>query len=137
MNKNRMHWAYSPSKVASRKLLETEKKYITDYFQPLVEKFKKQYIAKKPDKQFNYLVDVYSKWDKNYFYLCEKFKADYPNRLVDEFEEKFVRLKCIGNDQFQFSYFRHTGKWVMVADNFTLKECLEMILSSPVFHPIS
>jgi len=34
--------------------------------------------------------------------------------LADEFEEKFVRLKITGKNQFEFSYFRHTGQWFLV-----------------------
>ncbi len=115
---------------------ESDKKNIQDYFHPLVESFKKQYISKNPNKEFNYLVDIYSKWYQNYFYLCEKFKSELPNRLDDEFEVKFVRLKYTGKNQFGFSYFRHTGQWHLVAEGLTLEECKEMILSNPVFQPI-
>ena len=119
------------------KLTELGKRNIQDDFQPLIESFKKQCISKNPNKEFNYLIDIYSKWYQNYFYLCEKYKSEHPNRIKDEFEAKFVRLTYTGKDQFEFSYFRHTGQWHLVAENLTLDECKEMILSNPNFQPIS
>ena len=129
-----MHSSKASLKV---KLTELGKKNIQGDFQPLVESFKKQCILQNPDKQFNYLIDIYSKWYQNYFYLCEKYKSEQPNRLADEFEVKIVRLKYTGKNLFDFSYFRHTGQWHLVAKSFTLEECKEMILSNPVFQPIS
>ena len=118
------------------KLSESDKNNIQDYFLPLVESFKKQYILKNPNKEFDYLIDIYSMWYQNYFYLCGKFKSEHPNRLADEFEVKFARLKYTGKNQFDISYFRHTGQWQLVAKGLTLDDCKEMILSIPVFQPI-
>jgi len=129
-------WILSPKKDSKTKLTESEKIEIQNYFQPLIDGFKKQYIQENPDKEFNYLIDVYSKWYQNYFYLCEKFKSEHPNRLVDEFEEKFVRLKFTAKNQFEFSYFRHTGQWFLVADGLTMEDCRDMILSNPNFQPM-
>ena len=126
----------SPEKDSKPKLSESEKISIRNYFQPLVDEFKRLYIKENPNKEDNYLIDVYSKWYQNYFYLCEKFKSEHPNRLVDEFEEKFVRLKFTGVNQFEFSYFRHTGQWFLVADGLTMEDCRDMILSNPNFQPI-
>jgi hypothetical protein len=136
MKKNKGYWMVAPAKGAKLSPAESDKKNVTDYFHPLVESFKKQYILKDPNKEYNYLVDVYSKWNQNYFYLCEKHRLEHPNGLVDEFEEKFVRLKYTGKDQFEFSYFRHTGKWHVVAEGLSLEKCREMIVSNPVFHPV-
>ena len=126
-----------PSSIKSLKIKpsQSDKKNIQDYFHPLVENFKKQHILKNPNKEFNYIIDIYSRWYQNYFYLCEKFKSEDPNRLNDEFEVKFVRLKYTGKNQLEFSYFRHTGQWHLVAEGLTLDECKVMILSNPVFQP--
>lgn len=137
MKNNKKYWMLSSRSNQKIKLSESEKYNIQDYFHPLIESFKKQYVLENPNKEFNYLVDIYSKWYQNYFYLCEKFKSEHPNRLMDEFEVKFVRLKYTGKNQFDFSYFRHTGQWHLVAENLTLDECKEMILSNPNFQPIS
>ena len=136
MKENKKYWMPSSIKSLKIKPSQSDKKNIQDYFHPLVEHFKKQYILKNPNKEFNYIVDIYSRWYQNYFYLCEKFKSEDPNRLDDEFEVKFVRLKYTGKNQFEFSYFRHTGQWHLVAEGLTLDECKDMILSNPVFQPI-
>lgn len=129
-------WVSSPKKVSKAELSESYKISIQNYFQPLVDEFKRQYIKKNPNKEFNYLIDIYSKWYQNYFYLCEKFKSEHPDRLVDEFEEKFVRMKFTGVNQFEFAYFRHTGQWFLVADGLTMEDCRDMILSNPNFQPM-
>jgi len=136
MTKNNKYWVLSSGKSTNVKPSESDKTRIQNYFLPLIESFKGQYIKENPDKEFNYLIDIYSKWYQNYFYLCEKFKSEHPNRLTDEFEMKFARLKFTVKDQFELSYFRHTGQWHLIADSLTLEDCRDMISSNPVFHPI-
>ncbi|NQV01519.1 MAG: hypothetical protein HQ542_02655 [Bacteroidia bacterium] len=115
---------------------EFEKQKITDGCQPLVEQFKIQYIRSNPDKQFNYLIDIYTRWRGNYLYFCEKYKSEGENRIADEFEVKFVRLEYIGRDKFKLSYFRHTEQWFQVATDLTLQDCLDMMREIPTFQPI-
>lgn len=136
MKGNKRYWMPSSTRSPIIKPSEADKEHINNYFLPLIEAFKKQYIPKKPNKGFNYLVDIYSKWYQNYFYLCEKYRSEHPERIQDEFEMKFVRLKYTGKDQFEFSYFRHTGQWHLVSVGLTLDDCKNMILSNPVFQPI-
>lgn len=134
--KRKRQWSFSPKKPPKPKLSVGEKHTIQDCLQPIVEDFKKK-IPKNPHKEFNYLVDVYSKWFQNYFYFCEKFKSENPDRFVDEFEEKFLRLTYTGKNQFTLSFLRHTGQWMPVVTNLTLDECKEMIIKNPIFHPLS
>jgi hypothetical protein len=136
MKSKKRYWVPSSTKSLKTQPSESEKENISNYFIPLIEDFKKQYIPKKPKKEFNYLVDIYSKWYQNYFYLCEKYRAEYPDRIKDEFEMKFVRLKYTRKDQFELSYCRHTGQWQLVFVDLTLEDCKEMILSIPTFQPI-
>lgn len=135
MKGSKKYWMPSSTSNSVIKLSETDKEHVSNYFVPLIETFKKQYIPKNPNKKFNYLVDIYSKWYQKYFYLCEKYKSEHPQRIKDEFEIKSVRLKYTGKDQFEFSYFRHTGQWHLISVGLTLEECKEMILSNPVFQP--
>ena len=136
MKWNNKYRVLSKSKTGNGKPSERDKSTIDAYFYPVVEGFKQQYISKVPNKRYNYLVDVYSKWYQNYFYLCEKFEPGNSNELKKEFEVKFVRLKYTGKNQFDFSYFRHTGKWDLVAESLTMEECKDMIISIPAFQPI-
>jgi len=130
-------WSISGPKSINVKPSENVKIEIKQYFQPLIEDFKIQCIMKNPNKEFNYLIDIYSKWNRNYFYFCEKYKSESENRLADEFEVKFLRLKFIEKNLFELSYFRHTGQWqTVIPFAMTIEECKEMILSNPVFQPI-
>ena len=118
------------------KLTDYEKDRIKNLCQPLIDKFKSEYVSINPNKEFNYLVDIYIKWYRDNLYFCEKYKSESPNRIVDEFEEKFVRLKITNKDKFDISYMRHTGKWFSIAFGLTLNECLKMIENTPTLHPI-
>ncbi len=125
------------SKKPTAKRSDLKKTEIEKRCQPLVEKFKQQYIKENPDKAYSYLTDVYTKWRGNYLHFCQKFKSENPDKIKPEFERSFVRLEYLRSDSFNFSYFRHTGKWFPVATNLTLNDCFEMIESNPNFHPIS
>lgn len=118
------------------KLSDFEKNRVENQCQSLIEKLKSQYVLKNPDKQYNYLVDIYIKWNRGYLYFCGKYKTENHDRIVDEFEDNFVRLKIIKPDSFDISYMRHTEKWFLIARNLPLKECLEMIEDTPTFHPV-
>lgn len=128
-------WKYKGSKT-DVKFTDYEKSKIVAQCQPLIEFFKKQYIKECSDKRFDYPVNIYTKWYRNYLYFCEKFKSEHPNRIKDEYETKFVRLERTGKDNYNFSYFRHTGQWFLVATDLSLKDCLEMMEANPNFHPI-
>jgi len=137
MNNRKGYWGFSGTKSKNVKPSEYDKIEIIKYFQPLIEKFKSHCIKKNPNKNFNYLIDIYSKWTGNYFYICEKYKSETENRIADEFEVKLLRLKFIEKNLFELSYFRHTGQWQTVVPlGMTCQECKEMILSNPVFQPI-
>ncbi len=137
MKKNQKRWVFGSTKAPNVKPTEQEKQHINEFFEPLINAFKKQFVKENPNKDYNYVTDVYSKWYQNFFYLCEKFKAEHPNRIADEYEAKFVRLKYTGKDQFEFSYFRHTGQWHLVTSGLPLEQCKEMILENPAFQPMN
>lgn len=124
------------AKAKKRKVTDKQKLKVSQYFEPLILEFKKELQKIKPNKQFNYVVDIYTKWYQNYFYFCEKYKSEAENRIADEFETKFVRLEFISENNFTFSYFRHTGQWYLVTENNTLEDCLKMIIDNPNFRPI-
>lgn len=118
------------------KLTGYEKNRIESQCQPLIEKLKSQYVLKNPDKKYNYLVDIYIKWYRDYLYFCGKYKSENSDRPVDGIESNFVRFKIINPDSFEISYMRHTEKWFTIARDLTLNECLEMIEDIPTFHPV-
>ena len=137
MNNNRKYWhpPCNKSKIGSPS--DNEKNEISDFFQPIIEKFRIQSIKKNPNKKFNYLIDIYTKWNKNYFYICEKYKSEMENRIQDEFEVKIARLKFIEKNNFELSYLLHNDQWQKIFPvPLSLKDCAEMINSNPIFQPI-
>lgn len=117
-------------------LTENEKHRIEQRCMPVIEEFKSQYISDNPDKKDNYLVDLYLNWYRNYLNFCAKYKSEMEDRIKDEFEIRFVRLKIKGNNKVDFSYMRYTGNWHKVTGDISLEDSLEMIRGVPNFHPL-
>lgn len=65
-----------------------------------------------------------------------KYKSVGANKIVDEYERKYVRLEFITENNYNFSYFRHTGQWHLVAENCSLETCLQMINENGNFQPL-
>ncbi len=87
-----------------------------------------------PDEfQRNYIVDIYTKWYRHYFYFCAKYNVPSPNALVPFFEARFARLKYIRANQFNLAFMRYTGQWVEVYQDLSIEECLESIENDPFF----
>ena len=126
----------SPAVKPKAKLSDWKKAEISNRCQPIVGRFKQQYIKENPDKRYNYFTDIYIKWRGSHLLFCQKFKSEGQGMIETEFEESFVRFEYLGSENFNFSYFRHTGKWFPVANNLSLDDCLETIESNPNFHPI-
>jgi len=135
MAKKKYGWVHTTNKTIG-KPTPSDKQEVETFFQPLIEQFKKQFIKEKASGPFDYITDIYPKWYRSYFYLCAKYKSEHPNRIQDEYEEKFARLTFIKQGVFDIAYFRHTGQWFPIGENLGLEKCREMILSNPVLHPI-
>ncbi len=87
------------------------------------------------DKRFNYLVDISTKWYRNYFYFSAKYHCPGPNAIAPFFEDGFARLEYVGDDTFNVSYMRHTGQWWEIYSELSLEECLRAIGDEPHFIP--
>ena len=133
-----MAYGYMWVKTKPKKieLSNRQKNAIAEKCNLLIEILKKDLIADNPDKRNNYLADIYIKWRQNYLYFCAKYKAEYPERIAGEFEEKFVRLEFLEIDECNFSYMRNTGQWELINSGMKLSDCLEMIKDIPTFQPI-
>lgn len=129
-------WIPYGSKGKKSKITDAQKNAVTIFFEPLVRQFKKELQKRETDKQYNYTVDIYTKWYQNFFYFCEKNISESGGKITGEFETKFVRLAFVSENNFNFSYFRHTGQWHLVIENISLGDCLEMIIGNPNFQPI-
>lgn len=135
MPKKQKMWVYSPSKPEISDGFKIEvnqkaEKFIASVLKP---KYVKSHPAK--DVQDNYIVDIYSKWYRGYFYFCAKYHCPHPNAIKSHFEIKFARMEFIGNDRFALSYMRHTEQWWQIYPELTLEQCLKVIDEDPLFMP--
>jgi hypothetical protein len=127
-------WVYAPAKPTVPAEIKAEVQKKAD---SLVETFLKPNFIKPPpaDKQWDYIVDIYAKWYRGYFYFCSKYHCPGPTAMTDYFEAKFARLEYVGDGKFNVAYMRHTEKWWEIFQGFTLDQCLEAIQHIPNLQP--
>ncbi len=131
MARQKKTWVYSPSKPQKKsiKIPDKMKQYLQEKGDEIVENiFKPEYLTPVPEKQtLNHIVDIYTKWYRNYFYFCAKYQCPPDsNSRSSSFESKFVRLEYLGDDKFQYSEMRHTGQWLPTF-KMTADKCLELV----------
>ncbi|MCZ6872560.1 MAG: hypothetical protein O7G88_03360 [bacterium] len=97
---------------------------------------KPKHIKSPPDDaDFNYLVDIYTKWYRQYFYFYAKYHCPSPSAMAPDFETGFARLEYTGSGTFNLSYMRHTEQWWEIYSGLSLEECFEAIEDEPHFIP--
>ncbi|MHB8766445.1 MAG: LexA family protein [Deferrisomatales bacterium] len=85
--------------------------------------------------EWNYLVDLFTRWHGRYFYFMAKYACPGPHAAAPHFDLAFARLECVGGDQFHVAYSRHTGQWWELRRGATFNECVELIRTEPLLHP--
>lgn len=137
MTKRQKTWVYAPSKAKKPQVPETFKAQVQQKAAELVEAvLKPRYIVPPPEgMQFNYIVDIYTRWYRNYFYFCSKYACPGPNAIAPSFEDNFARLEYTGDDRFNLAYKRYTEEWIELFQDQTLDECLQLIQEGGWFTP--
>ncbi|MCY4329224.1 MAG: hypothetical protein OXC48_03960 [Endozoicomonadaceae bacterium] len=87
------------------------------------------------DNNFNYLSEIFSKWNRNYFYICGKYNCPGPRAISPSFETKFARMEYTHGGKYNLSYMRHTGRWFEICQNIDEDECLKLIANDSLFIP--
>ena len=137
MTKRRKAWIHSSPKQPKPKVPENVKLELEEKANALVEGVLKPAHVKPPpeDARFNYIVDIYTRWYRSYFYFCAKYHVPGPNAIAPFFEAKFARLEYIGNGRFSLSFMRHTERWIEIYTDLSVDECLAAIKDDPFFLP--
>ena len=137
MSKKQKTWVYSPPKPAKPKVPEAIKAEVDAKATELVNTVLKPAHIKPPrkDERFNYLVDIYTKWYRSYFYSSATYACPGPNALSPSFETKFARMEYVRDDRFNLSYMRHTGDWLEIYQDLSLDQCLATIRDGGPFLP--
>ena len=138
MTKRKKSWVYSASKGSKPSVPAPLKAKVEQAAQEFVKTvLKPRHVQPPPENaQFNYIVDVYSKWYRHYFYFCAKYHVPDPNAIEPYFENKFARLEYIGNEHFNLSYERHNGQWFQIYSDISLDECLNAVKDDPWFQAL-
>jgi hypothetical protein len=131
-------WIYAPAKAAKPKVPDATKQLVQQQFNELIEtELKPKCIQPPPtEHDFNYLVDIFGKWYRNYFYICGTYNCPSPRAIAPSFEEKFARFEYVGPDQFNVAYMRHTGQFWEFMRGLSLEECLHEAKTNPLLHPV-
>lgn len=129
-------WVYSPQPVLP-KMPENIKVEVEQKAIAFVDGVLKPKHVKPPpaEERWNYIVDIYIKWYRSYFYFCAKYRVSGPNAISPFFEAKFARMKYIGAGRFNLAYMRHTEEWMEIYSDLTIDECIETIENNPTFFP--
>jgi hypothetical protein len=137
MTKTQRRWVYSPRKSSAVQVPASVKAEVQHQADQLVETvLKPQHVQPPPkDYDFNYIVDIYTKWYRHYFYFCAKYCVPGQNAISPFFETKFARLEYIGGSHFNLSFMRYTGEWIEIYPNLPLEKCLTAIKDDPFFQP--
>jgi len=137
MKPGKAYWGYNPYKGAKPKVPDYVKSNLEMQAAKLINTVLKPMHIKPPPEnpQFNYIVDIYTRWHSRYFYFCATYHCPGENAIPPSFESKFARIEYIGKDSFNLSYMRHTGQWEVVFDELSAAECLEAIKDQPFFCP--
>lgn len=132
-------WIRLPEKKPKPQVSISEKQLIEQQCNDLiVTELKPKFILSRPeDYEWNYLVDIFGKWYRNYFYFCSIYNCPGKNAISPSFESRFVRLEYTGKDCFNVAYMRHTGQWWQIMQDLSLEECLSEIRNNPLLQPIS
>jgi hypothetical protein len=97
---------------------------------------KPRHIAPPPDHyEFNYIVDITTKWHGRFFYFVSKYASPGPNAISPFFDLPFTRLEYRHNGRFNVAYMRHTGQWWTVYEDLTINGAMETIREQEMFHP--
>lgn len=118
------------------KVPERLKLEVTTKANQLVEEFfKPRFVLPPPENpQFNYCVDLFTKWHGKFFYFSSTYRCPSPNCISEYFEAKWARLEHASGRYFHLAFMRHTGQFWTLYSGLTLEDCLKTIQEDEMFH---
>jgi len=131
-------YTWAPTKKRSNpKIPDGIKKEVKQKADTLINRvLKLKYIEPPPeDNDLNYLVDIFSRWYRAYFYFCAKYNCPSPNAMSPSFISNFARLEYVDRARFNLAYMRHTCQWFEIGFDLSLDQCLDEIENGPHFVP--
>ena len=129
-------WVYAPRSTPKAKVPDAVKTEVAQQGQRLIDEWKPHYVKAPPEgSHFNYIVDLFTKWQRHYFYFVAKYACPGPTASSPFFEAPFTRLEYVGENRFNLAFMRHTGKWVEVEQGLSLAKALDSIRHDGFYYP--
>lgn len=130
-------WMMAQRTGSKPKPPESLKAEVSSKAKKLIESVLKPKHVKSPPEndQFNYITDIWTKWQGGYFYFGATYACPGPGAIAPSFETKFARLEYSDGNRFNMSYMRHTEKWFELFHDLTLDECLDLVRDGCHFQP--
>ena len=96
--KSPKRWVRSPKAATKPKVAEDVKQHVQEQCDTFVETIlKPRHIQPPPDNaRFNYIVDLYNTWYRNFFYFCARYRCPSPDCRSEFFEVRYTRLEYTG-----------------------------------------
>ena len=137
MPKTRKQWVYSPPKPTKPTVPAAIKAELDAKAQALIaEHLKPTHVQPPPeDPQLNYLIDIWTKWYRGYFYFCGTYASPSPYAISPTFEVRFARMEYVGNSRFNLAFMRYTEQWLEIYQALSIDDCLASIRDEPFFSP--
>lgn len=134
---NKRSWRAKPPKKSKPNVPDSTQSILKEKAGRLIDDvMKPEHMKPAPtNNDFNYIVDIHSKWYRNYFYFCTTYNCPSANAISPSFETKFARMEYVAANRFNLAYMRHTGQWLEVFQDMSMDECLKMIEENPIFMP--
>jgi hypothetical protein len=93
-----------------------------------------RYVKQGPEHPgYNYVVEVFTRWYRSWFYFCANWKASSPHARPDGFETRFARLEYAGGDCFDLAFMRYTGEWITVYRSVDADAALALVRDDAYF----
>lgn len=128
-------WTWAPAKPKT--VPQTVRDEVNARGQELVETHLKPVHVQPPRQtpQWNYIVDIFTRWRGPYFYFVAKYACPGPNAISPFFEVGFARLEYLRNGNFNIAYMRHTGQWWQIRSDVPMAKALQIVCSESILHP--
>ena len=136
MTKQKKTWVVNPSHPKAG-VPELTKKKLASLASELIEKdLKPRYVKRRrKNEKFNYITDIYTKWNRNYFYFCAKYRSPESEESPSEFELKFARMEYLSTGKYVLAYQRHNGKWWETDRNISQSKAIQLVSEGGLFVP--
>ena len=134
---NQYKWLPATKRASRPKVSASTKAILKEQADQWVEgQLKPKHVQPPPEgHDFNYLVDIFTKWHGSFFYFCGTYHCPGPRAISPYFEQKFARMAYTGNNTYTLAYMRHTGQWQEVFHDLGAQVCFDLIARESLFLP--